>query len=569
MVVSSRWTTPIPTCSIPSWVFGTTSGPLPDHPQYIDPDRPDTHFITKAGYRSWSKRLALGLRQLGLKPGDRVLLFSGNNLFFPVVFMGIIMAGGIFTGANPSFVARELAYQLKDSGASVLIAADASMGIALEAAAEAGLSKDRIYSFDATALDAKPAKARLGARHWTELLAPEDQAAGFEWYEPLDTKTTTCCLNYSSGTTGVPKGVAVTHFSYIANGTAVNYVTALDPNNDARVKRARQLAFLPMYHAYGQTYFICNLPKEGIPVYIMPAFDLEKMLQHVEKHRITALIAVPPIIVALAKSPLTRKYDLSSIEGLSSGAAPLGVEISNAVTKLWPEGALTVRNGWGMTELTCTAAAWDPNINKVSGAVGELMPNIKARLVKVDGSGEVTKANEPGELWIAGPVVMKEYWQKPEATAGTVHVDADGTRWLKTGDVAVVDRYEPGGLWHVIDRIKELIKVKGNQVAPAELEAVLLDNQAVTDAAVVGVTIKGEEVPRAYVVPNHAQARQSEQEIAKWMETRVTRYKWLKGGVKFIDAIPKNPSGKILRKHLRDLAAKEVGDRKPFESKLA
>ncbi|KAI0179207.1 acetyl-CoA synthetase-like protein [Hypoxylon sp. FL1284] len=569
MVLESRWKVSVPSCSLQKWVFGSSFGPLPDTPQFIDPDRPDTHFITKSGYRLWSKRVALGLIRAGLKPGDRVLLFSGNNIFFPVAFMGVLMAGGVFSGANPSFVSRELAYQLKDCGANFMIASDASMEIATEAADQVGLARDRIFSFDATAFDPRPGTPRLGSRHWTSLLASEQEAANFDWVEPADPSATICALNYSSGTTGVPKGVEITHHAYVSNGVGVTYMDRLNPEYDEAKKRARRLGFLPMYHAFGQTFFISIYPKESIPLYIMAAFDFERMLQVIERFRIDVIVAVPPILVLLAKSPLTRRYDLSSLESIGCGAAPLGAEVSDEVCKLWPPGAMAVKQGWGMTECTCGVTANDPMRPTHSADVGELLPNCKARIMRIDGSGgEITKANEPGEMWVSGPMLMKAYWNKPEATADTVHVDPDGTRWLKTGDVAYVEKYEPGGLVHVVDRIKELIKVKGNQVAPAELEGVLLENKGVRDVAVVGVTINGEECPRAYVVPE-PEVKQTEQEIAKWMESRVVYYKRLRGGVKFVQAIPKNPSGKLLRKALRDLAAKEVGDRKPAPTKLA
>ncbi|KAI1361328.1 AMP-binding enzyme [Xylaria arbuscula] len=568
MVIHSRWETPIPNCSLHKWVFGSSFGPLPDTPQFIDADHPDTRIITRRGYRLWSKRVALGLQRAGLKKGDRVLLFSGNNLFLPAIFMGTLMAGGVFSGANPSFVARELAYQIKDSGAYILVAADASLGIAMEAAEQAGLPKNRVYSFDATAMDKQQGKARLGAQHWTELLASESDAAKWDWIEPHP-KETTCCLNYSSGTTGVPKGVEITHYSYVANGAHVDYVDRLEPRSLFKRKSYRHLCFLPCYHAYGQTYFLANLPHVGVPVYIMPSFNFEKMLQHIQRFRITHIVAVPPIIVMLAKNPLSRKYDLSSIQAVGCGAAPLGLEVSDEAVKLWPTGAITVRQGWGMTELTCTVTNWDPNEpRRRTAAIGELMPNCKLRLMRTDGSGEVTAANERGELWVTSPTLMKGYWNRPEATADTVHVDQDGTRWMKTGDVGYIEKYEPGGKLFIVDRIKELIKVKGNQVAPAELEALLLDNDAVADAGVVGVTINGEEVPRAYIVPKPA-AQVTEKEIAEWLASRVISYKRLKGGVKFIDVIPRNPSGKIQRRQLRDLAAKQVGDREPTESKLA
>jgi acyl-CoA synthetase (AMP-forming)/AMP-acid ligase II len=275
--------------------------------------------------------------------------------------MGISMAGGIFTGANPSFVPRELAYQLKDSGAAFLIAADASIEIAIDGAALAGLPKTRVYSFDTTALDAIPGKARLGTQHWTNLLASEAKAEQWDWVEPKDPKNTTCCLNYSSGTTGVPKGVEITHYSYIANGTGVVAVAEMQTDFEGWRKRAKQLCFLPMYHAFGQTYYTCNFPRLQIPVYVMPSFDFIKMLEYIQKYRITSLTCVPPIVLALAKHPLARKYDLSSVEGVGSGAAPLSRDIGDEVAKLWPAGALTVRQGWGMTEVTCTSMSWDPN----------------------------------------------------------------------------------------------------------------------------------------------------------------------------------------------------------------
>jgi acyl-CoA synthetase (AMP-forming)/AMP-acid ligase II len=317
-----------------------------------------------------------------------------------------------------------------------------------------------------------------------------------------------------------------------------------------RLQRERGLAFLPFYHAYGQTFFIANLPHLGVPVYVMTggAFDFVKMLRYIQQFRITTLTAVPPIIVALAKHPATRQFDLSSLESIGSGAAPLAREVCEAVEKLFPptpgtrEEQLFVRQGWGMTEATCTAMAWDPNTPiRGSGGVGEMYANCKARLVSLDGKQTpIERAGERGELWVTGPTLMRRYWRKPEATADTIFVDADGTRWLKTGDIAYVEDYKPGGIFHVVDRVKELIKVKGNQVAPAELEGILLENPDVADAAVVGVTIQGEELPRAYVVPRPG-SKASEQDVARWMEGKVTRYKRLKGGVVFVAAVPKNP----------------------------
>lgn len=547
MVIKSRWAIPIPNSSLQKWIFGSATGALDgaDAKAMIDADRPDTHFLTFGEYRLLSKRIGYGLQQAGLKPGERVLMFSGNNVYYPSAFLGVLMAGGVFSGANPSFVARELVYQLRDSGASFLLVAEESIDVALEAAAEVGLPKERVYIFDAKT-DPRANRPAPGAsgrqqgfKHWTELLQSDiAEADGWEWVEPADTKNTTCCLNYSSGTTGVPKGVEISHNSYVANCQQVVHMNEQVADFKERKARAVGLAFLPFYHAYGQTYFIANYPHQRIPVYIMPKFDFLKMLQHVEKYRVTALTCVPPIVVALAKHPAARKFDLSSVEAMGSGAAPLAAETAREAESLL-NGVVTSQ-GWGMTEVTCTCMSWDDNLLKPSGGVGELMANCAAKLVELDGKTEILEAKKPGELWVTGPNLLQGYWKKPEATRDSMSIDPDGTRWFKTGDIAFIEEYRPGGIFHIIDRIKELIKVKGNQVAPAELEGVLLDHPDVADAGVVGVTIDGEEYPRAYIVKKPS-AKATEKELADWIAGRVARYKQLRGGVAFVEAIPKNP----------------------------
>ncbi|KAI8157985.1 4-coumarate--CoA ligase-like 7 [Colletotrichum sp. SAR 10_70] len=560
MPIKSRWSEPIPNCSLQKWIFGSSSAPLSDRKAFYDADRPETHYLTFADYRLVAKQIAIGLQKAGLKPGDRVLLFSGNNLFFPVIFIGVLMAGGIFTGANPTFVPRELAYQLKDSGAVFMVAAEGSLDTALAAAKEVQMPASNVFVFDTTIPgSSQPEKpARGGARHWTELIAPKAQAEKFEWIEPADARTTTCCLNYSSGTTGVPKGVEITHYSYVANGCGVVKVSALEEDHEASIARSVGLCFLPLYHAYAQTYFVANFAKQGIPVYIMTGFDFVKMLTYIQRYRVTQLVSVPPILVALTKHPITAKFDLSSLESVGSGAAPLAEDVARQAEKLLKKPDLIVRQGWGMTEVTCTAMTWDPSRLVRSSSVGELMPNYMAKLVDESGK-EITEPKVPGELLVTGPTVMRGYWRNPKATQETIYTDSEGNRWLRTGDIAYVDEFKTGGLFYIVDRKKELIKVKGNQVAPAELEALLLERPDIADVAVIGVTINGEEFPRAYIVRSPG-TNTSGEEIAKWLEERVAKHKRLRGGVAFTDVIPKNPSGKILRKILREQAKKEVGD---------
>ncbi|KAK1971679.1 AMP-binding enzyme [Colletotrichum sublineola] len=560
MTIKSRWSEAVPNCSLQKWIFGSSFNPLSNHKAFYDADRPDSHHLTFSDYRLMAKQIAIGLQDAGLKPGDRVLLFSGNNLFFPVVFLGVLMAGGIFTGANPGFVTRELAYQLTDSGAKFMITAEGSFDTAMEAAKKVSMPARNVFVFDTTLPgSSKPeSPARGGARHWTELIAPRMQAEKFRWIEPSDAQTTTCCLNYSSGTTGVPKGVEISHYNYVANGVGILKVTSREKDYEAFVARSVGLCFLPLYHAYAQTYFVANYAKQGTPVYIMPSFDFVKMLTYIQRYRVTQLVTVPPIMVALAKHPITAKFDLSSLETVGSGAAPLAADVARQAERVIKKNDLIVRQGWGMTELTCTAMTWDPTRVERSASVGELMPNYQAKLIDEDGK-EITEAKVPGELWVTGPTVMRGYWGKPKATEETIVADAEGNRWLRTGDVAYVDQYATGGLFFIVDRMKELIKVKGNQVAPAELEALLLERPDVADVAVIGVTVSGEEFPRAYIVRSPGTNTTGE-EIAKWLEERVSKHKRLRGGVEFTDAIPKNPSGKILRKILREKAKQEVGD---------
>lgn len=340
-----------------------------------------------------------------------------------------------------------------------------------------------------------------------------------------------------------------------------------------------------MCHAFSMGYFINYLPYEGVPVYVMPSFDFPRMLAHIKTFRITKLFTVPPILILISKHPLARRADLSSIDMIACGAAPLSKDTRREINSMLPQGRSVAKQGWGMTEATCMAFSWDPT-RPSNASVGELVANCQAKLVQLETGVEITEANKPGELWLTGPTIMRGYWRNPTATAEVFVTDENGTQWLRTGDVAYVEEFAPGALFHVVDRVKELIKVKGFQVAPAELEALLLERSDVADAAVIGVAIDGEEVPRAYIVKTPNSEHTTEDDIASWLASRVARHKRLAGGVVFIDVIPKIPvrflhpllllppasvshqrtprltlnpqSGKILRKTLRERAKREV-----------
>lgn len=354
--MKSRWTIDIPECSLPTFFFKSPSEPLSDTKRcYLDADTPDIHYFTRASYRLWCQRFGLGLlKSKHFEKGDRVLLFSGNNIFFPVVFLGTLCGGGIFTGANPSYVARELAYQWKDSGAAYLLCAEATLDTGIEAAEILNMPLERVFVFNADDFDgtAPPESlSRKGCQHWSTLLASREEAQFFAWDELRgDASNSTLALNYSSGTTGVPKGVEISHRNYIANTVQIILQNQLHPDYEARNARSKWLCFLPMYHAMAQAIFIACAFTRDVPVWIMPKFDFLKVLEYMQKYRITQFTMVPPIAVAVSKSPFVKNYDLSSVEDLGCGAAPLGRDVCAKIEKLWPGKDLNMKQGWGMTE---------------------------------------------------------------------------------------------------------------------------------------------------------------------------------------------------------------------------
>ena len=295
----------------------------------------------------------------------------------------------------------------------------------------------------------------------------------------------------------------------------------------------------------------------------MGRYELLRMLGYIQQFRITELLLVPPIVVAMAKSPASRdgQIDLSSIQKVTVAAAPLGLEPSQLFEEIWG-GKVKLRQAFGMTEAPALSLAWDEAdmSEGTSVSVGELMPSIEAKLMRDDETEELA-LDTPGELWLRGPNILKEYWHNPKATAET----KTSNGWLKTGDIATVDANKK---WYIVDRKKELIKVRGAQVAPAELEALLLEHPHVLEAAVIGVkTASGDENPRAYVVPSRGSAV-SELELQRYVEARVVKQKRLTGGVVFQDQLPKTAVGKIKRRILRDQASKETQELEKTASKL-
>ncbi|TWP47729.1 4-coumarate--CoA ligase family protein [Lentzea tibetensis] len=473
--------------------------------------------LTYGQLATYVDRLAAALAARGIGKGDVVGILSPNTPYYAVVFHGILRAGATATTINALYTPDEVAHQLHDAGAKMLFTVSVLLPNAAPGAAKAGVTD--VFVLDQA--DGYPSLA--------ELLANDHPVPSVE----IDPAEDIAVLPYSSGTTALPKGVMLTHRNLVANLAQCGPL--LNLTQDTRI-----LAVLPFFHIYGMQVLMNNGLYVGATVVTMPRFDLAEFLRVIAEHRTDRVYIAPPVAVALAKHPLVDQYDLSPLKTLFSGAAPLDVELADAVRKRL---GCRVSQGYGMTEMSPVSHAIPDSRDDISvGTVGLIVPNLECRLVD-PATGEDVGVDERGELWCKGPNIMKGYLNNPDATAATI----DDEGWLHTGDVAVIDA---DGIVSIVDRVKELIKYKGYQVPPAELEAVLLTHPEIADAAVVGVRDEdGEEVPKAFVVLQ-AGSSISGADIMEFVAAHVAPHKKVRV-VEFIEAIPKSASGKILRKDLR------------------
>lgn len=466
--------------------------------------------------------LAAGLAAEGVGKGDVVALHMPNTILFPVVLYATTTAGGTVTTLSPLARPAEIAKQLTDSGARLMV----SVSALVESARAAVELVRRQTGRDIEILVCDTAE---GHRPVLGLLRDGDvPECG------IDPAVDVAVLPYSSGTTGVPRGVMLTHRNLCTNLQQMNGVHQVDEGD-------RVIAILPFFHIFGLTALVNNALRCGATVYVHSRFDLDAFLTGMERDRITHAYVAPPVMLALAKHPAVDGLDLSQLRRVICAAAPLDAGVQSAVADRL---GVEVGQGYGMTELSpVTHLHADGDRDEPVGCVGRLLPSTRARLVDPD-TGQDAAAGEPGEVWIHGPQMMKGYFGRPEDTDATV--DADG--WLHTGDIA---RLDADGNWFIVDRVKELIKYKGYQVAPAELEAILVQHPAVADAAVIGVVDEaGNEVPKAFVVPASG-VPISAVEVMAHVEGQVAPYKRIRR-VEFIEAVPKAASGKILRRELRE-----------------
>lgn len=462
-------------------------------------------------------RVAAGLHAHGVRKGDVVGLVSPNMPEFALVFFGVLQVGAVCSTVNPVATAEEIGAQFADSEAVCIVTVGAMAEKCVTAARLASTVRE-IFSIDACDIPGVIAFDALCSHGNTPPAVHIDPAVDV------------AALPYSSGTSGIPKGVMLTHRNLVAN---------LEQLLQQGIVREPDVAVgvLPFFHIYGMVVIMSAALAQGATVVTMLRFDLEAFLQLLQDHRVTVANVVPPIVLALARHPAIGNYDLSALRLLFSAAAPLGAELAQTCARRLH---VPVVQGYGLTEASPGTHLHPLDVAEPRYAsVGPPHFRTECRLVD-PGTGQDVEQGERGELWVRGPQVMKGYFNNPEATA--LCLTADG--WLKTGDVAVVDEL---GWFTIVDRVKELIKYKGLQVAPAELEAVLLSHPEIADAAVIPVPDPDAgEIPKAFVVVRRALSANA---VMAFVAARVSSYKKVRR-VEFVDAIPKSASGKILRRVL-------------------
>ncbi|KAJ1858070.1 hypothetical protein LPJ73_001957, partial [Coemansia sp. RSA 2703] len=502
-------------------------------PLYVNSSMPD-ESLTLAQFEKLVHSLASGLHHhVGVRPNDTVAVVLSNSIYYPAIVLGVLLAGAKCTPANPAYTARELAHQLHDAGARVVVTSLAFQPLVNDALALCN-------SANVTVLLEERDQPQSIFNLLCDKPLPDECAAA-----PVDAPA---LIPYSSGTTGLPKGVVLSHRNIIANALQV---LAAHPQDQLAIPRTA-IAVLPMFHSFGLLFLCVLMPISRTTTVVMSKFDLAEFLQLVEKHRVTDAMLVPPIINALVKMPkLVQKHNLSSLTEIIVGAAPLSSDTIDAFEALLPN--VLVLQGFGLTEASPVVSFNPPDARRPL-SVGRMMPSIDA--IVVDALGRRLGPNETGELCFRGPNVMLGYLNNPEETARCI--DAEG--FFHTGDIGHID---DASFIYITDRKKELIKYNGFQVAPAELEGILMQHESVKDCAVVGVfdEERQTEVPRAFLVldsttmaPNGSHdANAVASEIVCWLNRQVAYYKHLRGGYRLVDAVPKSASGKLLRRMLKEM----------------
>ncbi|EMD96139.1 hypothetical protein COCC4DRAFT_184363 [Bipolaris maydis ATCC 48331] len=549
---------PIPDLDILSLLFDSGIGlAKPDTPIHISAADPSlvlttsrARILTEETSAALRKHFSIGVNGAGK---DVCSVISTGHYLLPALAYGVIGAGGVFSAASAASTAGELCKQLQGAVSRILVAVEGTRDVAIGAAEAAGWGRNgggRVLVMSEGrdwGLRVVQENGRLGEN----LIDEGDRLAWKRITDPRGLEDSLTVLIYSSGTTGLPKGVKMSHLNLVAETVTTGNLTKSWISKKRPDFEYRTVAHLPVSHIAGIQGYLLNAFYMGGTVYWMPKFDFTQFLECNRRFRITFFFTVPPIFLLIAKSAqVTDQFQ--TLELVVSGAAPLGKDLQYAASQKLGGPDCFIDQTWGLSETTGSATIMPAGMHDDTGSVGPLVPNMLARLV--DDDGRDVEPGKPGEILIKGPVVFKGYYKNDAATEESFTDD-----WFRTGDIAEFRN----GLFYIVDRKKELIKYKGLQVAPAELEAVLVSHPYILDAAVIGVEADDghNEVPRAYVVAAKGSEKMSARDVEEYVKKNVAGYKQLRGGVVFVDEVPKSPSGKILRKDLRLLAKREKGAR--------
>ncbi|KAF7925427.1 uncharacterized protein EAE97_010508 [Botrytis byssoidea] len=511
-----------------------------------------TSSHTYSSIRSQTISFGLGLRHhYSFKKGDVLTLFSENNIDTPITMWGTHYIGGIVSPANPVYTKRELTHHLRDCGAKIVVTTEELVGRVR--ACVNGIERETGTCIEILVQGGEVSEGERGIR---DIFMEDEQRD--EKRVRIDPEKDLAYLVYSSGTTGLPKGVMLTHRNVVANLMQV----ASREGKLMSWDRDRILSVLPFFHAYGLQCLVhlpCYL---GIPTIVMKSFSLPTFLSLIQEFKITYTYVAPPIVLHLAKSPVVEEYDISSLGNIVAGAAPLSRELIHMVKARLGVG---VRQAYGLSE---TSPVTHIQLEYHNG-LGSVGPPLANQIVKfMSPSNAEVPVGQEGEIWISGPNVFLGYHNNPDATSAALVASSPSAKskypFFKTGDIGFQDA---NGNMYITDRVKELIKYKGYQVAPAELEGVLVEHEWVEDCCVVGVFDKEREteVPVGFLVGKASVGKEDRKlygekegmEVKKWLEGKVADYKRLRGGVRWVESIPKSASGKILRRVFKDQIKKE------------
>jgi long-chain acyl-CoA synthetase len=530
---------------------------FPDHPAVVFPVAPMAKRLTYRELAAAAGQLSRALASMGVRKGDRVAFVLPNCPQYVVAFYACQRLGAVVVGCNPLYTQRELSHQLQDAGIRIAIVLDVLFPLVEAVRAEAGLDRvivTRVGDYLRFPINKlAPLKQKREAKHEGHPWPPVPSGADVIWWAdlmeqtypeipaaPVDAAEDVAALLYTGGTTGLAKGAMLTHYNMVSNVLQASSWFDIQPGKDV------MMCVLPFFHSYGLQAVMNVGIAGGMKLVLLPRFDLTMALKAIAKEKPTLFPGVPRIYIAINESPQTKRYDLSSIRACFSGAAPLPVAVAEKFEAI--TGGRLVE-GYGLTETSPVT-----HINPISGkrkfgTIGLPIPDTDCRIVDIDDPNKEMPRGEPGELAVAGPQVMKGYWNRPQETEEMIHQDQAGTRWLYTGDIATMD---DEGYFAIVDRKKDMILVSGFNVYPTDVEQVLYRHPKIMKVSVVGIPDEttGEAV-KAFIVLREGESADAEEIIAWCRDEKhgLTAYRVPKH-IEFRESLPETIVGKVLRRVL-------------------